>query len=281
MSYGFVAYLDESGDDGLKKVKPAHPTGSSEWFVLSAVVVRASNENAVGRWQKEILSDFGYTQRTDIHWNKLNPPRKRIVCEHIAQCPLRLFVFMSNKKNMQGYVNPRCFKEPYFFYWWCTRVLLERVTLFCSEASNVLYGTQKPIKFIFSQRGGMAYDRLTAYLRLLKFETEIGHVHNTTRNLIWSVIDLNQIYYAAHRNEAGVQLADAVAGAFYEAVNVDRIAPPDPQFAKMLIPRLYRRGPRRMIAEEGVKLMPAQRRARLLPIQREIFEAVGYPANRW
>lgn len=103
MSYGFVAYLDESGDDGLKAVRPAHPTGSSEWFVLSAVVVRASNENAVGRWQKAILSDFGYTQRTDIHWNRLNPYRKKIVCEHVAQYPLRLFVFISNKKNLQGY----------------------------------------------------------------------------------------------------------------------------------------------------------------------------------
>lgn len=37
MTYGFVAYIDESGADGLKRVRPKDPAGSSEWFVLSAV----------------------------------------------------------------------------------------------------------------------------------------------------------------------------------------------------------------------------------------------------
>ena len=63
MNYGFVAYIDESGDDGLAKVRPMHPSGSSEWFVLSAVVVRATNETAVGRWQRGILSKFDRVQR--------------------------------------------------------------------------------------------------------------------------------------------------------------------------------------------------------------------------
>ncbi len=190
-------------------------------------------------------------------------------------------MFASNKKNLEGYVNPRCYQEPYFFYWWCTRVLLERVTFFCSEWSWRIYKTEQPVKLIFSQRGGMAYDRLISYLRLLKFETEIGHVYLTTRNLVWSVMDLSQIYYAAHKNEAGVQLADIVSGAYYEAVNVDRATPPTTEYAERLIPRLYRRGHRRIIHEEGLKLMPSQRRAKLLPVQRKIFEMVGYPTNRW
>jgi hypothetical protein len=64
-SQGFITYIDESGDDGLARVKPIDPEGSSEWSVLSAVVVRAGNENAIGHWQKDILKSFGYPQRID------------------------------------------------------------------------------------------------------------------------------------------------------------------------------------------------------------------------
>lgn len=116
MSYGFIAYIDESGDDGLARVKPIDPDGSSEWFVLSAVVVRAGNENAVGRWQRDILDSFGYTQRKDIHYRKLSPIRKQLACKYMADQPLRIFTVMSNKKNMRGYSNKRCAQEPYYFY---------------------------------------------------------------------------------------------------------------------------------------------------------------------
>jgi hypothetical protein len=69
---------------------------------LAAVVVRAGNESAVGRWQKDILKGFGYTQRTDIHYRKLSPRRKQTSCEYIADQPLLLFVVMSNKKICGG-----------------------------------------------------------------------------------------------------------------------------------------------------------------------------------
>lgn len=280
MSYGFVAYIDESGDDGLKRVKPIDPNGSSEWFVLGAIVVRASNENAIGRWHKEILADFGYTQRTDLHWRHLTHSRKLVVCDHLSRRPARLFALMSNKKNMRGFVNVRCAKEPYFFYWWCSRLLLERVTAFCAKWSDKIYGEQRPVKLVFSHRGGMAYDRLMSYLELLRFETEIGNIKINTRNLTWSVVDTSLIHYIAHRAEAGVQLADSVAGAFYEAVNVERKGAPDAQYARRLLPVCYC-DPKGRRAYEGVTLFPSQRVAQLLPVQREIFEAAGYSKTRW
>src|SRR5580704_2807162 len=71
------------------------------------------------------------------------------------------------QKNMRGYSNKRCAEEPYYFYWWCSRILLERVTRFCAAASKVLYKENRPVKMIFSQRGGMSYPRLMSYLGLL------------------------------------------------------------------------------------------------------------------
>jgi hypothetical protein len=45
---GYIAYIDESGDDGIARVAPLDPNGASEWFVLSALVVRNSNNPELG-----------------------------------------------------------------------------------------------------------------------------------------------------------------------------------------------------------------------------------------
>ena len=36
---GYVAYIDEAGDDGIRTVAPLDARGASEWFVLGAFVV--------------------------------------------------------------------------------------------------------------------------------------------------------------------------------------------------------------------------------------------------
>jgi hypothetical protein len=38
--YDYVAYIDESGDQGLQKVKPLDPDGSSERLVVSRLAIR-------------------------------------------------------------------------------------------------------------------------------------------------------------------------------------------------------------------------------------------------
>jgi hypothetical protein len=42
--YEYIAYIDESGDQGLERVKPLDANGSSEWLIVSAVVIRKQNE---------------------------------------------------------------------------------------------------------------------------------------------------------------------------------------------------------------------------------------------
>ena len=45
MTASFVAYVDESGDEGFKFLP--NEQGSSRWFVLSALVVRKENDMQV------------------------------------------------------------------------------------------------------------------------------------------------------------------------------------------------------------------------------------------
>ncbi|WP_372914764.1 DUF3800 domain-containing protein, partial [Sandarakinorhabdus sp.] len=132
-SYGYVAYIDEAGDDGLRAVKPlVMPNGSSEWLILSAVVIRAENQAKVTDWVNAINAEFRNHQRPDIHFAGLSPGKRVIVCKMMAELDARYFVVASNKKNMQGYQNPFAGKIPSsnWFYCWMTRLLLERVTRF-------------------------------------------------------------------------------------------------------------------------------------------------------
>lgn len=48
-AHSFVAYIDESGDDGL-----ILGTGASTWFVLSAVVVRHLHDLSVVKLVDEV-----------------------------------------------------------------------------------------------------------------------------------------------------------------------------------------------------------------------------------
>jgi hypothetical protein len=41
---GYIAYIDEAGDDGLQQVKPSDPGAASEWLVLSCLLIKASRE---------------------------------------------------------------------------------------------------------------------------------------------------------------------------------------------------------------------------------------------
>lgn len=78
--YDYIAYIDEAGDDGLRAVKPRSFPGSSEWLVLSAVVIRAENESKVAGWVKDIRSGFRSNQAKALHFVDLSDANKIATC---------------------------------------------------------------------------------------------------------------------------------------------------------------------------------------------------------
>lgn len=132
--YQDVAYIHEAGDDGLTRVRPAFPTGSSEWLILSAIIVAASREAEVDAWMADITTGLWRHQARALKFSGLNDAKKLYVCQKLAVLPARYFAVCSNKKNMEGYRNPFAEAVPSrnWFYCWMRRLLLERVTDFVS-----------------------------------------------------------------------------------------------------------------------------------------------------
>lgn len=222
MPASFVAYIDESGDDGLWKVAPVDPVGGSEWFVLSAVVLPID----LGReaiWVQKILSELKLHQRRTLHFQSLDDHHRFEVCRAIASLPVRCFAVASHKPNMRRHVNQKAARVSHpvgrtWFYWWMTRLLLERVTDYCERRSIHEHGKPRLVRFEFARRGGLKYEHCQAYIHYLRDQSREGRLHLKRGDLKWSVVDAIEeirVFDAAER--AGLQLADVVAGAFFQA----------------------------------------------------------------
>jgi hypothetical protein len=282
--YSYVAYIDEAGDPGLQRIKPLDDNGSSEWLVLSAVVIGAPNEEKVAPWRNTILRETK-SQRKDLHFTNLKPWNRRIACLELAKLPVRLFVVCSNKKNMRGYTNPFAeqYPAPNWFYAWLSRLLLERVTYFVRQKSLEQHGEIRKVRLEFSSRGGLNRFSITSYLNWLKLRSEEGKNYLPLGNIVWETIDENQVVIFNHKERAGLQLADTVASAFFKACDYVDTGECDPEFAKLLDPRMCRDpyASHPLPSGYSLKLMPKIKDANLLPAQAGIFTYYGYPKQWW
>jgi hypothetical protein len=147
----YLAFIDEAGDPGLNTVRPIDAAGGTEWLCLGAVVIRAARGAEILGWVRSILLKAGGNNRSDLHYRTLPNFRKRIVCSELAKLPIRAFVLASNKKNMRRYRNPRAERigSQQWFYNYCLRLLLERVTHFCYQKARSEGADDRFLKIIY------------------------------------------------------------------------------------------------------------------------------------
>lgn len=290
--YEYVAYIDESGDPGLSVVRPLDPAGSSEWLVVSCVVIRRENENKADSWLTQMRSRFRNFKAPDIHFYKLTDHNKHAACALIARRPVCIFSVCSNKKNMRGYTNPFAEMRSLdrnWFYCWLTRVLLERVSHFVLADSLIRHGSPKYVKLVFSNRGGMSYSQLKAYFELLKLQGNVGGLYINTGRVYFETINRNLVEIFPHEALAGLKLADIAASAFFKSCDVYNTHACDMRYAATLKPRVaciefQGRGdsePYRTYSGYGLKILPSFNGAKLRPDQQEIFRHYGYPRQWW
>lgn len=279
---GYIAYIDEAGDPGLKTVRPIDANGSSEWLVLAAVVIKASREPEVKDWVGNIVSDLGIRQRRDLHYRDLSPTRKIAAGKKISALPIRAFAICSNKKNMRRYHNPRAAKisSQQWFYNFCVRLLLERVTAYCARRTMRDFGEERLVKIEFSEKGGHRYSQTGAYHYYLKEQQAGNSVYLDTREPVTRMLDWQLMDAFPHSERAGLQLVDFVASAFYQAIDCNGPGKWDCEAAKtleLILPR--ERGTRKDFSVALFPTPPAK--AKLTEDQRTIFEHYGYGGVRW
>lgn len=255
----FIAYIDESGDDGLKKFrKPGDRGGTSQWLVLGCCVVRASNDHMLASARDDILSLLK-SKKTDIHFAQFPHHHKVVVVDRMRSLPVRLTNVLSCKAHIPD--AERVFDKKGRLYWYLARTLIERISWLCAKNAKTRYPRAK---VVFSDRGGLSYEEFRDYLDRLKTQsTSIDWLTISTR--------ADDLQSESHKSSAGLQFADVSARAFAEAVEANEFGNYEQSYAKSLKPIVY--DEKGKYLSYGVKLRATY--SALDDRQKEFFEFYG------
>jgi len=98
----------------------------------------------------------------------------------------------------------------------------------------------------------MSYEEMRDYLRLLKKQQESGQ----DIRIEFDKVLIEKIKTYTPGKSMGLQLADATAGAFFNALERDRFGNTEPRYLQILVPVLYRH--EQNIKGYGIKIVPRE-----------------------
>jgi hypothetical protein len=160
-------------------------------------------------------------------------------------------------------------------------LVLERVTEFCDVWARAEGIDGATLRITFSKRGGLRYIDFVNYMRKIRAQSSVKRLKLDAGDLVWSLIDFDEILVLPHEARAGLQLADVGASAFFQALERNRPADCTPEYAYALS-RIMGRGSRDgSVFGFGLKTMPNPHEMRLSPEQQQIFEMFGYLKEGW
>jgi len=242
-THSYVAYIDEAGDEGFKFTVNGKK-GSSDWFVLSAAIIRAENDIATTKLVDGVRAKLGMSPKTMLHFKNLDHKKRLPYIDEIARARLRVCSVLIHKPSL----NTKALKDSERLYFYAGRLLLERVSWFCRDAPKT--SGDGSVLIVFSNRSTMRYADFRAYLGRL---FDMGSENNI--QIAWNVIKDSQIitYQAADRK--GLQIADAVASGFFAGLEKNRYGFTEGRYAQMLKPVVYERSGN--FTSYGLKFMPA------------------------
>ncbi len=218
MPCSFVVYVDESGDEGF-----LFKSGSSEWFVLSAVVTLRSSDVETVRLVDRVRERLKKPERKPLHFRDLRHEHRLPFIAEISRASLRVVTLLIHKPSLEAEV----LQQPSLLYFHAAQDLMEGVSRLCQDARpREGDGTAE---IVFSNRSGMSYEELSRFiLQTDRFQgTPVCH---------------DQIYACSAGQKMGLQIADAVASGFFKAVEPWEYGHTEDRYARMLKPVLYRKG---------------------------------------
>jgi hypothetical protein len=232
MSSSFIAYVDESGDEGF--VFNADGSGSSRWFVLSAAVIRQTNDLQMVSCLKEVRAVLKKEPKTPLHFVDLKHEQRVPYIRRVGELPIRTVSVLVYKPLI---AEPEKFQNTkYLLYRYATRLLLERVSWLGRDQRRPGEGDGFT-EVIFSNRSNMSYEDIRAYLRLLLKQSEANPSQVQIDHM---VIDSERIRTVEHSKLAGLQVADAVASGFHFALKVNRYGETETSYLPHLKRTIYR-----------------------------------------
>jgi hypothetical protein len=215
MARTFVAFIDEAGDEGFFIV-PRPDRKSSEWFLMSAVVVPAD---------KAVMFDNALTEfravaakrKPFFHFRDSRHPERVAFLRALRGWPFAVITVATHKPSVKKDSSLSQKKHALFEY--TAKLLVERVSWYCDDHLK-----PGPVKLIFAERGQLDPDRLIAYFRRLKR-------YGGNNSIRWRVIDLSALEVVPCAKLTGLQVADAAVSSVEQALELSRHSTTEHRYA--------------------------------------------------
>lgn len=246
----FRAYVDESGDEGFKFRSKPGDTGSSDWFVLTALVSQGATDAETVKIIDRIREEFDLHPRKHVHWLKLKHQQKVRYSQVIAGLQVSILSVCVHKPSL---VEREKFEKRYNLYFYTARYLMERLSWLARDYhAPQRYGGDGTLDVQFSNRQGMSCEEMKSYLRLLESRKKLGH----DIRIDFDYVKITQLSTQTPGRSMGLQLADAAAGATFNALERDRYGNTEPRYFQTLRPVVYSKHNR--MTGYGLKILPRE-----------------------
>jgi len=243
----FNAYIDEAGDEGFKD-------GSTQWFIISSIVVDKNNDRDVARVVDSIKSRlWGNVTRQPLHWVRLRHKQKQVVIQELSKQSFTLLSVALEKKYLarerfdSHYDRANRMKFRWAMYFYATKLLVERICKYAERQESV-------VKLIFENRSSISYKDLRDYLTLMtEYPGPYSRSPTIQRRRIKSLEPKNK------ETKKLLQIADACSGALKDALEINRYGNVDESYLMGLADKFDR--PSGRFWGIGLKLFPRDARA--------------------
>lgn len=223
----FNAYIDESGDEGFKN-------GSSQWFIISSVLVDRDNDQNVATAINNIKYRLWQTQTTQpLHWVKLDHKRKRVAISEVAKHNFVLFSvalekkFLDRKRFDSHYEHENRAKFRWAMYFYAAKLLVERVCIYADREGA-------KVNLIFENRSSISYRDLRDYLTLMTVYPGPYGKPTINQETIKSLEAKNK------QTRKLLQVADICSGALYDALQINQYGDIEESYLMSLDDKFHR-----------------------------------------
>ena len=255
MSASFVAYVDESGEEGFKFRTTPKAQASSDWFVLGSFITRKRTDMDTVKTIDAVRREFQLPPTKHVHWRKLKHPQKVRYAQMMSGLQAWVIGICVYKPAL---LEPEKFQERYRLYFYTVRHLLERVSWLARDGHDVgRWGGDGTVEVLFSNRQGMSYVEMRDYLKRLETQKASGK----DIRIEFDLVRPDNVRTQTPGRSMGLQLADAAAGALFNALETDPYGNTEPRYTQTMLPLLYRH--RGKLHGYGLKLLPREATANL------------------
>lgn len=200
----FVAYIDESGSE-----KDHGKPGTSEWFVMAAVVFRFEFLNTVRAAVAEMRKHMNRDPDHIFKYDSIQPNKRVAFAGLLAKKPVAITSVFVHKPSLKTPLTSRSAAETYNYI---GKLLFERISWVCRDLGTEHIPPSGKCFVVFSERKKFPYDEFREYLQRL------ARNPGYRCSIDWRFIDPKLVAAIPHWESDNCALADLAASACGAAV---------------------------------------------------------------